>query len=218
MKVFTAFFLALFVLVGCANVPQIKDGEEFYFIYFSSEYMKLDKTDENSVYPWIQEEFEDDPRNEGAILVSHSCGFFEIDIIGFKLKALGDDLREVQDENLRVFYPGGEFCNISDFLSYSPKLVKIKAWNGKYFALDYREVNHIGDDQLIIFDRYDIKNIGITSSYREFDPKLASEACRKLDYLSPKKLKVMLNDPNVIQIDGKVCYKKGVFLHEIINL
>lgn len=196
----------------------MKNGQEFYFVYFGSEYMKLDKTHENGVYPWVLEEFESAPANEGATLISHSCGFFEVDLEGFKLTAMTSDIRDIQNETLRVLFSGGEFCNISGLLSYSPKLVKVKVWYGKYFALDYWEVNHVGDDKLIIFDRDDIENIGVTTSYSELDPRQVREACERVDYLSPRKAKIKLKDPNVIQIGDELCYKTGVFLHDIVKL
>lgn len=162
--------MILILLSGCTGNIQKDNGKEEYFVFFSSKYMKLNESHSYATYPWIIEEFERNKTNtqeSNEILVTHSCGLFEVEIEGIWLRDLEEDLQKVDFTSINVYYPGGEFCNISHLISIQPKLLSVKKWNGELFIQDYWELKYIDNDQLAILNFSDALNLGITQLFKD---------------------------------------------------
>lgn len=214
-------FVILFQLLGCAGGLGLKNGDERYYVSFGATYMRLKESDSYQTYPWILEEYKKSKRNEDGIeevLVAHSCGLFETRLRGMWQEKLTDDLQERGREEIIAYVPGGEFCNISHFLSYGPKLVKIKIWNNRNYVLDYWDTKYDGDGRLFLFEDSAVKELGLAYLYKDIDIEKVYDACESLNYISPDDLKWALKQPNVTQHKDQVCYTKGVYLDEIMPL
>ena len=111
-----------------------KNGKEEYFVFLGSKYLKYKEDDSFRTYPWVIEEFEKSRDKSGEfeeVLVTHSCGLFEVELDGIWLKNFGDNLQNINLGKTIAYYPGGEFCNIAHLISYRPKLLKVKLWKGE---------------------------------------------------------------------------------------
>jgi hypothetical protein len=218
IKYFRLFLLTTyFFTYGCVGIaPRMNNGGEMYYVAFGSNRMELKEDDSYRTFPWLLEEFNKQNRHEDGIeeiLVTHSCGLFEVKLEGIWQEELTDDLQEQEYMMLTAYIPGGEFCNISDLLSHGPKLLKIKYWKGEYFILDFWETEYEGDERLFIFDNDVINSLGLSHLYKELDLKKIH--CRSVESISPRALKRLLKEPNIEQYENRICYTKGVYIDEI---
>jgi hypothetical protein len=152
------------------------------------------------------------------VLITQSCGLFELKLTGLWHTNLGDNLQDAEFESISAYYPGGEFCNISHFISYGPKLLKIKSWNGEYFVLDYWNIMYHGDEKLVIFKYEDVKDLGLTEFYKDIDTEKVDDACESYKYITPRDLERRLKEPFIVKKADEVCFTKAVYLDEIPRL
>lgn len=210
-----------YFISGCANSIKSENAKEEYFVFFNSNYMKLNTSKPYRTYPWVIEEFEKSNRPEKndaeEILMIHGCGLFEVKMEGVWLRDLGENVQNAKFTSINAFVPGGEFCNIAHLIS-GKKLLKIKLWNGKYYIVDYWKIEYETDEKLVIYESDSIVELGIENLYRDINIEKSVDACEPIEYLSPVELDRIMKEPYVIKKNNRVCFTKAVYLNEIPSL
>jgi hypothetical protein len=206
------------VYSGCAISGSSADGQTDYFVFDRAQYMR-ERRDLPNIFPWVNAEHEkgsDAEKGVVEVIVSNSCGFFEVGIEGAWLQGWRNKFGKGEDLDLVVLVDGGEFCHVSDFVSALPKLLKLTSWGGRYYVEDYWGLDYYGGDNLIILGSDEQAALGATRLVKDIDiDNSNSNVCQSIRYLWPAELEQLMKEPHIIKNGDEVCYTKVLFIDDI---